>query len=1135
MPLTESQRQAVECSGRPLFIQAGAGTGKTFTLTKRLAHGLVQGTISDVANLLTITFTNKAAGELLGRVRAELRSRGLMDAALQVDAAWISTIHSMCQRMLSEHAFEAGIDPGAQMLDEVKSGELLGQAIDATLKERAGEEGLELLLATLGGADRVCDFLRKAVDALSVMPHGVSDFNLGPKPPADFSQALAAAAQACSQARAELESIDFASANKTSAGCFEKVREREALLAEALEACKGAPVTLDAAREVFAQAAPFKHGTIKKEPARSILDDLCECLGQQQAQVAAALSYAQCSALLELAGQVRARHRALKRALGSIDLSDVLIEAYRLLETHPDIAAEYQGQFESIMIDEFQDTDALQVAIAKHLTDDGLTTLATVGDAQQSIYGFRGADLEVYRGMRQEMVEHGALNVALDMNFRSHSGILQFVEAVFSTPEYFGGEFLKVKPGPANDRDQAWAAADEPRVRLALMAGVKDEETGKAPLAEDLRYAEANYIAQEFERLHERGASYGDMAILLRSMSNAQLYQDALKVWGIPCVVSGGSSFYKSDEVGLVVKLLRFLENPDDDEALFDLLGSEMFDVNDDDLLALAVIRRDEVKLPFNSLRKKASLYDALCLQAQRVPQSDEGLLVRAHAVLSQALAEVGSCPLSSTVLKVERDSGWQDALRASSTGGAARQANVQRICDLLDDYEKRYGRTTLRAAEYFRTICDLSEDGAMAAGKPATMVSPGGSAVQIMTFHASKGLEFPIVALAEYDSQRRSSVSLQSLTEDGAAYLALSVTKSSPGGEHLFAHADDDVTFAQASTPAAFLAHALGVSRQREAEEAQRLLYVALTRARDLLIVMGHDGTYASTGELAQGQFSSMVEAAFPDGASWPSVARTRTGALVSLEMQVVQRGSAQVDGGEKPSAARHYICPSQPQPQVSARVVQEAQLHSYSSIAHRQVPESGAPVHAAAIQLRDRSEDAETVAPVGSAFHLVAQWLVETQGALPDALPVRIAAAARRFALDAEQTQRLEGIVGAWMRSELYGQLAAYSQQHAEYAFVTDVRGVPLEGFIDLLCLDAQACAAHIVDYKTGVSGEGEDLHDRYRLQACCYAYAVLSSGAADAVDVSFVRVEAGMEQVEFSFSAAQLDELADFILAQ
>lgn len=1134
MPLTESQRQAVECTGRPLFIQAGAGTGKTFTLTKRLAHGLAQGTISDVENLLTITFTNKAAGELLGRVRAELRACGLAEGALKVDAAWISTIHSMCRRILSEHAFEAGIDPGARMLDEVESDELLGQAIDGVLQERADEAGLALLLATLGGTGGVCALLRKTVSLLATAPHGAADFDLGPRPADDPSTLLAQALQACAAARDELQELDFAAANKTSAGLFQKVEDRVELLEGALGSFGQRGPSLEQACSLLGQAGPFKCGRCRKEPARSILDDLCERLAQLQARATAALAYRQCSALLELAADVRERHRALKRAVGSVDLGDILIEAYRLLEREPDIAGGYRAQFESVMIDEFQDTDALQVAIAKLLCDEGLTTLATVGDAQQSIYGFRGADLEVYRAMRDEMRAHGALDVALDVNFRSHSGILQFVEAVFSTPEYFGGEFLKVRPGPENDRDHRWIAREDPRVRLVLMAGERDGETGKTPGIAELRRAEADYIARSFEQLHEKKASYGDMAVLLRTMRNAALYQDALRARGIPCVVSGGSSFYTSDEVALVVELLRFLENPDDDEALFDLLGGEMFDVGDDDLLALAAVRRDEVPLPSRSLRKKPSLFDALRLQAQRVPRSEDDLLVRAHAVLDRALGQVGSRPLSSVVLEAVQSSGWRDALRAAGADGAARQANIQHACDLIDEFEERCGRSALKAAEYFRSVCELAEDGVISAGKPATMVSPGDSAVQIMTFHASKGLEFPIVALAEYDSMPAARLDVQAITEAGVPHLSLSLPKTSPGAEPLFEHAHDLEGFSQAATPADYLSHALGVAREREAEEAQRLLYVALTRARDLLIVMGHDKAYASKGELAPGQFSSLLSAAFPEEApSWPSVVRTRTGALVSLEMHVVARcADADAQDGAAPGR-RHFLPALKEPPQIAARAVHGPALHSYSSIAHRDARGAGQPPSAAAIKLRDRSQDAETVAPVGSAFHLVVQWLTETRGAFPDALPARIEAASRRYALDAGQTSRLAGIVEAWCGSKLYARLSAYPQQHAEHAFCVDVRGVPLEGFIDLLCIDPQARTAQIVDYKTGTSGAGEDLHGRYRLQASCYAYAVLSAGVADAVDVVFVRVEADMEQVRFGFDASQLDELADFIL--
>lgn len=154
MPLTPSQQQAVECQGRPLFIQAGAGTGKTFTLTKRIAHGLSPQSgplIGGVENLLVITFTEKATGELLGRIRGELRAQGLKDAALHVDGALISTIHGMCSSMLRAHALEAGIDPGTAPLSDDESEALFDQAVEEVLRTHGEDARLKLLLAALGG------------------------------------------------------------------------------------------------------------------------------------------------------------------------------------------------------------------------------------------------------------------------------------------------------------------------------------------------------------------------------------------------------------------------------------------------------------------------------------------------------------------------------------------------------------------------------------------------------------------------------------------------------------------------------------------------------------------------------------------------------------------------------------------------------------------------------------------------------------------------------------------------------------------------------------------------------------------------------------------------------------------------
>ncbi len=184
MPLTPSQQAAVESAQEPLFIQAGAGTGKTFTLTKRIAYGLSQESgplIGDVDRLLTITFTNKAAGELIGRVRAELRAQGLDEESLKIDAAWISTIHSMCRRILLSHAFDVGVDPGANLLTEDETQALSALALDALLQDNAKDARLILLFDNLG-VESATKLINSLSELLMLAPGGRDDFDLGPAP-----------------------------------------------------------------------------------------------------------------------------------------------------------------------------------------------------------------------------------------------------------------------------------------------------------------------------------------------------------------------------------------------------------------------------------------------------------------------------------------------------------------------------------------------------------------------------------------------------------------------------------------------------------------------------------------------------------------------------------------------------------------------------------------------------------------------------------------------------------------------------------------------------------------------------------------------------------------------------------------
>ena len=1137
MPLTPSQNQAVNSAHEPLFIQAGAGTGKTFTLTKRLAHGLSQESgplIGGVDRLLTITFTNKAAGELIGRVRAELRDRGLAQEALQVDAAWISTIHAMCKRMLYAHAFDVGVDPGANLLSEDETAELSAIAFDELLQEMTADERLEMLCESLG-VEAATELILKLSGLLDLAPGGMADFCLGPAPGKVDLQLVQRVLQVYERAWAVIEDEGIPEGKKT----YEDNRDRIEKTLEEL----GAWVLQEHAeltwRELGAVLESYKtlHGGSFKMPYKEIFAACKVELEQAQAQVACAIAYEQLEAALELAADHVARHRALKRARGALDTNDLLIGAYRMLVQDPELAARYRGQFDSIMVDEFQDTDALQVGIVTCICDADLKTLATVGDAQQSIYGFRGADLEVYRGMRDEMRRHGSCEVELTTNYRSDADILGFVEDIFSKRDFFGEEFLKVSSGRESASQPDWLDSDEPRVKVLLSAGSKNPEGRGWTSSAALRQADACALADEFERLHRQGAPYGDMAILLQSTkaSKAGAYLHELRKRGIPCVVSGGSDFFTLPEVSTLVMLLRVLANRDDDEALFDLLGSAMFEVGDDDFVALSVANKQVLRIAPEQARSKPSLFDALryCTSEQRREKSEA--LECARYVLEHAFESALHMPLSQVVREVVERSGWSAGLRMQEAQGGAVYANIERFCDMLDDYELTNGRSLYQASEYFRNMIDLAFSGHGARAKLGSLVSKGNEAVQIMTIHSSKGLEFPIVAVAEFEKTRRSGgTDALVLTEDGRRYLSMSVAASSSAGKHLAESVSDPTTFAHAPSQMEFRTHACALQAAREIEEQQRLLYVALTRARDMLYLVVHDGTFASKHEMGKGLAGDCLRAAFNDDVpTSDALIRTDTGALVGFSVTEVPYAPEEDDEDEQTCAASgdEHLYPSfREYPHIYSYEQSKRHIYSYSSIAARSTS-AEKPV-AATMTLRDRSDDSETVSPVGSAFHLVAQWIIESGNTDFESMKARIDNAERRYKLDSSQQKTLLLAIESWVSSERFAQVMAMQSRYAEYPFCVDIRGFALEGFIDLLCFD-DAGDALVIDYKTGSSDQGKDLHSRYALQAHCYAYALLSSGVCDKVELVFVRPEVNMEETVFSFSRDDIEALMQSIL--
>ncbi len=1185
--LTPSQEQAVTCKDRALFIQAGAGTGKTFTLTKRLAYGLSAQSgplLESVDNVLTITFTNKAAAELLGRVRAELRAQGLEDAALLIDGAWISTIHGMCSRILSAHALEAGIDPGMPLLAEEESEALLQQAVDNAL----GSEPMEELVEAFGPT-AACALVSQLACIVEMAADGVAEFNLGPKVAGNPTAAMRGLAASLEEVLASLEQLGLR--ESPSAACVKQTERLQLAISAAnyLAACDDLSWE-DVACELV-DVAPPKGGALKKA-FREDFAQAFDLVADARAKALTAQARRRLELALQLAQDAAARHQELKRARGVQDTNDLLMSTYRLLEANPSIADHYRKRFGSIMVDEFQDTDTLQVRIVESFCDSALTTLATVGDAQQSIYGFRGADLETYRSVRAQMREAGSLEVSLDVNYRSHPDILAFVESIFSKQTFFGSEFLRISAGPANVRDYPWAPAGAPRVTMFLAAGMKSASGRATTSVADLRLAEAQFIAKRFEELASKGASYGQMAILMSSTKQAGPYLEALRERGIPCAVSGGSDFYLQPEVLTMTALTRVLELPDDDQPLLSVLASPLFDISDGDLLSLRIIVKRELRNPApDDARPKVSLFDALEYQAHRLLQGSQDPLVRAYQILSEARAQASAKPLHLVIASVLERCGWLEELRHGGAAGLAKAANIERFIDLVADFEQQAGPSAVSAGEHFSTMCDMAQEGSGAKGKPGRMVALGNNTVQVMTIHASKGLEFPIVAVAQYARSASSAVSPKQavvLTQDGKRYMALSPLYDGEGKDDVRKYAAsygaEVDSLAAAHDAVGFGAHAMQLKARRESQEAQRLLYVALTRARDMLILVSCDKGFGSKGEPSAGLFGDVAGALFPGG--FPVQGGTfalDTGCLVECVVQEVAyvERDAEHDSSNQDSAQAEAKAqddgqtPEQTRPQQPRRVhtlladkaalqiactagsQQAGDIASYSSIARQRkeraeaqatvlevAQAAAAPAEASAdavpaergafATLRSRDKKPETVSVVGSAFHLVAQWIA-SQGDLSAlepgnaALQARIAAAARRYALDDADLVRLEDAVMSWMASPLYAQARSFEYHLSEHAFVTNVDGIAVEGFIDLLCYDQRGGNVLVVDYKTGKGAPEAQLRERYKLQASVYAYALLQSGFANQVEIVFTHPEAALKEVRFSYAACDTASLA------
>ena len=468
---TPGQRQIITTLDKPLMVSAGAGSGKTFTLTQRIAYALSEGgpdasPLQSIDQVMAITFTKKAAAELKSRIKRQLAGMGLVEEALKVDDAWISTIHGMCSRVLREHALELGIDPAFSVISETESKCYYDEAFDIVIKRIQGgnDAALKSFVGSLdvysqGAASSSIEaWVHKITSRALALPGGF-DAVVVPEVEGDPSALMRQMVELGETFVSCLEGLP--KQGKTDTKNHEAATAALEMANEYLLEYGGCTSFSDpdfeAARFVeaffsFPKTSP-KYRVKESDP--TFFAEYRDAYAFAAGQVEAAFSACDVQALLRIARAVDEEYQRLKGA-ANIDNVDILRMAYHALADYPEIADAYRRQFKIIMIDEFQDTDELQVALVSALAQPGLSNVCTVGDAQQSIYRFRGADVNVFFGYRESLEAEcpEAQFVSLPDNFRSHADVLSFVDKVFSQPQVFGDRFLSLAPkGAVNNQE----------------------------------------------------------------------------------------------------------------------------------------------------------------------------------------------------------------------------------------------------------------------------------------------------------------------------------------------------------------------------------------------------------------------------------------------------------------------------------------------------------------------------------------------------------------------------------------------------------------------------------------------------------------------------------------------------------
>jgi ATP-dependent helicase/nuclease subunit A len=799
--LSVEQQRAVTRVGQDVCVVAGPGSGKTRVLIERFGW-LVEEAAVPPGRILAVTYTEKAAIEIKQRLVTRFTHRD--DLREEIERAWVSTLHGFCARLLRENAIAAGIDPEFTVAEEARA---------TGMQRAAGEEVLDAMLER--DRETLCRFLTSI---------GVSS-----NPAArdqDLVSALLDVYEACRVAGASwnatpptpLLASALAEVGKF-AGTLVSAPRPGGLTAQqsvaheeaAQWAARWMAVSRGAATPQHIRLlhdadrinlTSLKQGSAPRNALSRIKKDLAK---PARGELLGAL-YADLRPLVPQAlDGLDAIYRSRKRSAGLLDFSDLEERAIDLLRANDRIRDAVTSGFDHILMDELQDTNPPQWRLLDLIRTPG--RFFGVGDINQSIYGFRHADPGAFEGYRDSVVSHGGAIDELRDNHRSRREILDAVNALV------GLGLAGIEPHTLVAR-HGYPVKSEPSIEvLAALAERTDDgmPIEASMIARRIREFEGTLMVGDAGAEHP--ARFADMVILARSLNGLGPLTRALDAFQVPYLVVGGRTFFELAEIRDLTNLLKVLDNPRDELALARVLRSPLVGMSDETLL----------RLKSSAGVLAASLAGAAA--DQDIRDGDErDRLAAFHALLGELRAVRDAVSPDRLLARALDASGYESALEPAST------ANVEKFLALL---RERY-RGGARITGDLALELDVLRSNESEAEAPPDDSS---NAVRILTVHKAKGLEFPVVFLAHAHRDVRGTTPNIAFSRDhgiGVRWREPGGAESTGDAAHQRIHAD---------------------RTRREAREENRLLYVALSRAREHLVVsfVQHKRPAYWSGEVAK------------------------------------------------------------------------------------------------------------------------------------------------------------------------------------------------------------------------------------------------------------------------------------------